>query len=115
MEGDPGRGFQLPKLDGISIHTLRMEGDDCKLSYRTEFPVFQSTPSAWRVTIGGQVIRYRVSISIHTLRMEGDIRNPFSLICALFQSTPSAWRVTVYLTFIVVKTRHFNPHPPHGG
>ena len=72
MEGDPGRGFQLPKLDGISIHTLRMEGDDCKLSYRTEFPVFQSTPSAWRVTIGGQVIRYRVSISIHTLRMEGD-------------------------------------------
>ena len=49
MEGDPGRGFQLPELDGISIHTLRMEGDVRPLLF-----------------VG------LVAISIHTLRMEGD-------------------------------------------
>ena len=72
MEGDPGRGFQLPELDGISIHTLRMEGDVRPLLF-----------------VG------LVAISIHTLRMEGD--NDVDLTArtiSVFQSTPSAWRVT---------------------
>ena len=56
----------------ISIHTLRMEGDgstrkalECKVG-------FQSTPSAWRVTITDIILGYYLGISIHTLRMEGD-------------------------------------------
>ena len=56
----------------ISIHTLRMEGD-------FPFPIsslfvylFQSTPSAWRVTSSNMVAHVHTHISIHTLRMEGD-------------------------------------------
>ena len=57
---------------GISIHSLRMEGDFCGCH----------SPQAGE-------------ISIHSLRMEGDIPiyRHFKLH-ALFQSTPSAWRET---------------------
>ena len=56
----------------ISIHTLRMEGDEnvggwLAVSYR-----FQSTPSVWRVTVKAIMDVQKCDISIHTLRMEGD-------------------------------------------
>ena len=35
----------------ISIHTLRMEGDYLSLLLKAESFLFQSTPSAWRVTL----------------------------------------------------------------
>ena len=57
----------------ISIHSLRMEGDN---------------PGCENPQI--------VTISIHSLRMEGDIYNFDNVFCVeLFQSTPSAWRETV--------------------
>ena len=56
--------------------------------------LFQSTPSAWRVTLQGGIIHIDVAISIHTLRMEGDL----------------GFRYTVRISFV-----DFNPHPPHGG
>ena len=58
---------------GISIHSLRMEGD-------LEQP---------------QALRGVLVISIHSLRMEGDGVSDFG-ICETgeFQSTPSAWRET---------------------
>ena len=56
----------------ISIHTLRMEGDRFKGDAGAPHPQFQSTPSAWRVTL------YLFPVN-------------FPLV---FQSTPSAWRVT---------------------
>ncbi len=56
----------------ISIHTLRVEGDTADLQFFTSSSVFQSTPSAWRVT--------------YTIRLPGT--------ADAFQSTPSAWRVT---------------------
>ena len=71
MEGDDiARAFSQPGKD-ISIHTLRMEGDLERIS--SEDP--------------------DDSISIHTLRMEGD---------GDFVTTRRRWR-------------YFNPHPPHGG
>ncbi len=103
----------------ISIHSLRMEGDPCRMSGRSSPPSFQSTPSAWRETArsalpppasdhfnplpphGGRhdvyiATVYAVSISIHSLRMEGD---HFDFLAVLFhkafQSTPSAWRETI--------------------
>ena len=71
VEGDCHRPNRVGR-HCISIHTLRVEGDmgfakPCLATIR-----FQSTPSAWRVTIAG-----------------------FDEIEKLeFQSTPSAWRVT---------------------
>ena len=60
-------------LDGsISIHSLRMEGDEVK-------------------TVG----YIATNISIHSLRMEGD-RSKVSVLLPVmpFQSTPSVWRET---------------------
>ena len=100
---------------GISIHSLRMEGDSrhcaCGRSQLHFNPLpphggrlpfsnrrftdstFQSTPSAWRETHwhNGQSITRQ------------------------FQSTPSAWRETVSLMDSARPSRDFNPLPPHGG
>ena len=60
-------------------------------------PIFQSTPSAWRVTIRPVVFCSGRAISIHTLRMEGDLISYHLVFSSLpFQSTPSAWRVTIF-------------------
>ena len=102
----------------ISIHSLRMEGDERIGSEWILRRKFQSTPSAWRETSGGSVLlfmavvfqstpsawreTYRSShhrvnrcISIHSLRMEGDPTVIFVPVGMMkFQSTPSAWRET---------------------
>ena len=58
---------------GISIHSLRMEGDHCAEPNNTSAIPFQSTPSAWRETLVSAEIRTaEFVISIHSLRMEGD-------------------------------------------
>ena len=75
----------------ISIHTLRMERDYGPLDKWEEQSQFQSTRSAWSVTLGyGQAIRFR-AISIHTLRMERDVDTGRSSSAELY----------------------FNPHAPH--
>ena len=116
MEGDRFRLWLL-YIMGISIHSLRMEGDRYFSSGRRDRRYFnplpphggrllilwrasvgksfQSTPSAWRETFRNSTIPTLHHISIHSLRMEGDRR--FSAgRCAsvIFQSTPSAWRET---------------------
>ena len=81
---------------GISIHSLRVEGDPLR-SKRSPACLFQSTPSVWRETVrfhgkqsglryfnplppcGGRLpARFAVAISnfisIHSLRVEGDLQ-----------------------------------------
>ena len=78
---------------GISIHTLRVEGD------QTMFLLFPLH-----------------DISIHTLRVEGDdgFRHGKTNFCK-FLSTPSVWRVTVFMLILALTARNFYPHPPCGG
>ena len=82
---------------GISIHSLRMEGDKgtlCRhrslhgfqstpsawretrhIKARSQlYTAFQSTPSAWRETRFTSIFRTVFCISIHSLRMEGDLQ-----------------------------------------
>ena len=88
-------GFHSFQCFTISIHSLRMEGDNCShrvtlqnvhfnplppyggrliRSYRFIWTaVFQSTPSVWRETENSVDETGRQHISIHSLRMEGDI------------------------------------------
>ena len=66
-------GSRLGRNQQISIHTLRMEGDNFINNIIAHIKGFQSTPSAWRVTKVGQWVA----------QTKG------------FQSTPSAWRVTL--------------------
>ena len=74
----------------ISIHSLRVEGDQPILSFLALFHVFQSTPSVWRET-------------------------SFFLAPALwlkeFQSTPSVWRETVYTISSITTAYRFQSTP----
>ena len=79
----------------ISIHSLRMEGDQSIVHVAERLKLFQSTPSAWRETIYAHIPFTLIYISIHSLRMEGDShQNTLPKSWNLFQSTPSAWRET---------------------
>ena len=114
--GRPRYGFRFDPPFGISIHSLRMEGD----------PNLLTQSHSWN------------NISIHSLRMEGDlliqtgdlptkyfnplpphggrpVTNPFLLAENVFQSTPSAWRETNCYIDQACTARNFNPLPPHGG
>ena len=94
MEGDV-RALTSAKLGlYISIHSLRMEGDDDIIKHLLHSTGFQSTPSAWRET-GRPLFRPLpvTVISIHSLRMEGD----------------HSWLHRDYPSW------YFNPLPPHGG
>ena len=77
----------------ISIHSLRMEGDEKNPLSTSTTIAFQSTPSAWRET---------------------DLTMQISIILA-FQSTPSAWRETCDWFRRSSCCFNFNPLPPHGG
>ena len=93
MEGDLTL-CRMPTLSlPISIHSLRMEGDIAFGVPEKSGLLFQSTPSAWRETTAFQKFLDFVFISIHSLRMEGDL----------------------HLAFMILLTKYFNPLPPHGG
>ena len=116
--GRPDRAEELADPVHISIHSLRMEGDPTDLTLSLIASSFQSTPSAWRETVG----------VLHLCKVRCGIR---------FQSTPSAWRETRlwfncnpdspisihslrmegdigFVNYIAAQT-NFNPLPPHGG
>ena len=59
----------------ISIHSLRVEGDE-RTGILTQLRrKFQSTPSVWRETPTARPPSYNDAISIHSLRVEGDRRS----------------------------------------
>ena len=103
-------------LPGISIHSLRMEGDGVPLCILTGDYTFQSTPSAWRETAaygdgdsGDDLFQSTSSAWRETALY---FLSPSML---LFQSTPSAWRETFSCRHKYLNALHFNPLPPHGG
>ncbi len=82
----------------ISIHALRVEGDELAAEEAAEATAFLSTPSVWRATAAGNLtadgpgqflstpsvwratkvadyIAVVIGISIHALRVEGDLRS----------------------------------------
>ena len=98
MEGDN----ECPEIIAnfcISIHSLRMEGDVYMTIIYYNYIYFNPLPPH-----GGRPCKYtnssnEIAISIHSLRMEGDAvarKENFSI--NRFQSTPSAWRETCYNT-----------------
>ena len=101
----------------ISIHALRVEGDEImRYAFRAQI-IFLSTPSGWRATLFGLNVWCKYKISIHALRVEGDRRTRRTcsrcrdfyprppgggrrfwvcrtFVCVQFLSTPSGWRAT---------------------
>ena len=121
----------------ISIHSLRMEGDRFDAAYHLQFAYFNPLPPHGGRPFHSGHHRIHTGISIHSLRMEGDVETVSGGAAGrLFQSTPSAWRETalarvIYpppisihslrmegdreISRIVIRSRYFNPLPPHGG
>ena len=122
----------------ISIHSLRMEGDNiCRVS-EPFHGIFQSTPSVWRETLnqgkdnadqhhfnplppyGGRPqtphpLPQLLHISIHSLRMEGDSpqRTSTSGFVHFNPLPPYGGRPITPPTVPTIV--HFNPLPPYGG
>ena len=79
----------------ISIHSLRMEGDQGSSRYTAPSPHFNPLPPHGGRPSGILTMTIPHCISIHSLRMEGDIAQSFQFCRKIvFQSTPSAWRET---------------------
>ena len=122
----------------ISIHSLRVEGDE-KIVWRCAISwTFQSTPSVWRETLWHiQNVTESIFQSTPSVWRETDDWVEHFKTYYPFQSTPSVWRET-YTSFIVVvsltfqstpsvwretidgyknvdRLKHFNPLPPCGG
>ena len=79
---------------GISIHSLRMEGD-----YIYYTPSQNRSISIHSLRMEGDEVKtvgyIATNISIHSLRMEGDRSKVSVLLLVMpFQSTPSVWRET---------------------
>ena len=91
---------------GISIHSLRMEGDKPCIRFFLTLTHFNPLPPhGGRQTTFSHRHIFQV-ISIHSLRMEGDlyaVENAINLIP--FQSTPSAWRETNFPT--IARTNNY--------
>ena len=100
---------------GISIHSLRMEGDIFRNKNRTRTAYFNPLPPYGGRQHYAALVLVSADISIHSLRMEGD-GDPFDNFIDQLISIHSlrmegdrseARRRSSY--------RYFNPLPPHGG
>ena len=95
MEGDAQYRTGTCTLFYISIHALRVEGDENECWLYNAYYIFLSTPSVWRATFAPCVCYHIVTISIHALRVEGDSGLSCSFFfSSKFLSTPSVWRAT---------------------
>ena len=110
--------FVSHQYNGISIHSLRMEGDlldwDVLIwsAYFNPLPPYGGRPGIDNNSSAGTIISIHSlrmegdmyqkksrmqsrKISIHSLRMEGDLEHlTHSFSLRIFQSTPSVWRET---------------------
>ena len=101
---------------GISIHSLRMEGDVCpelshpgQTHYFNPLPPHGGRPNVHKIYFN---VRYFNPLPPHG----GRRRNYHSRNATVgFQSTPSAWRETVCHSRSPPDWNYFNPLPPHGG
>ena len=100
----------------ISIHALRVEGDEWVSRSGDKVVLFQSTPSVWRATAYNWTTDFAIIISIHALRVEGDDAPPGSQRGASNISI-HALRVEGDGLFWICPLLqvHFNPRPPCGG
>ena len=92
VEGD-NKADHVCQCLRISIHALRVEGDRPASTPKAAGSLFLSTPSGWRATVVRYDLHLPVKISIHALRVEGD--------------TDPAKRKG--------KSYNFYPRPPGGG
>ena len=82
------------KMYNISIHALRVEGDESLSRSLSARARFLSTPSGWRATLSARA---------------------YSNNTVTFLSTPSGWRATSSTQHSTQHRVYFYPRPPGGG
>ena len=103
------------KFRRISIHALRVEGDNPSLRAKSERYI-----SIHALRVEGDLRRQLITdywpISIHALRVEGDeLLVSSAAFTGEFLSTPSGWRATPRYPANTARTSNFYPRPPGGG
>ena len=93
VEGDDTVTIRYPQLGVISIHALRVEGDYLHQTQKPHEIYFYPRPPG-----GGRQILMRLS-----------------QLLSEFLSTPSGWRATVVLVALFPRCFNFYPRPPGGG
>ena len=117
VEGDI-KGFRKKVIVyQISIHALRVEGDNSALQPQCTFMVFLSTPSGWRATNSSTwQAPCGYEISIHALRVEGDPTGERGCPpTAHFYPHPPGGGRRANIAYRVTSVPHFYPRPPGGG
>ena len=100
----------------ISIHALRVEGDRCSRSGSSAAGYFYPRPPCGGRPRSKPPISTSSAISIHALRVEGDeMFEEWFFSSWVFLSTPSVWRATELSTEEVHHDEYFYPRPPCGG
>ena len=100
----------------ISIHSLRMEGDESAVRRRFHRRDFNPLPPHGGRHGSSTVARQVHSISIHSLRMEGDVLRNRGKPCRCTISIHSLRMEGDGMAFLFCDAgRYFNPLPPHGG
>ena len=117
MEGDKKRSRSLQAHSSISIHALRVEGDNYIMYQNTAYNKFLSTPSGWRATLLFLTLLHRKTISIHALRVEGDVLCPIDSgggFANFYPRPPGGGRPLPHAAHQLILP-YFYPRPPGGG
>ena len=103
------------RWNAISIHALREEGDEKRLTVNGSAGIFLSTPSARRATTSLPSRFKMVVISIHALREEGDAsaRSNAFMPSNFYPRPPRGGRPAAIAGRC--RAADFYPRPPRGG
>ena len=135
--GRPSPGRRLAPGDQISIHALRVEGDQSIYGEiqqhfyfyprppsggrphtrrrRSAPKPFLSTPSEWRATVPTPFGIRIIGISIHALRVEGDRQKQAELRADLISIHALRVEGDQISVHVRTSTKDFYPRPPSGG
>ena len=114
VEGDNGRLRRL-STPPISIHSLRVEGDCRKYRNVSSLRLFQSTPSVWRETTLYRIYSTQEDISIHSLRVEGDTLQRIADTLNAISIHSLRVEGDTINSLCSISSAYFNPLPPCGG
>ena len=89
-------------LTGISIHSLRVEGDEGIILEGLLESIFQSTPSVWRETQKRLYVAKIAAFQSTPSVWRETTSHRTARRYAAFQSTPSVWRETLKISLFVV-------------
>ena len=113
--GRPFSYFFAHSSETISIHSLRMEGDENRTLPSGAATIFQSTPSAWRETPVPRIFPGGKKNFNPLPPHGGRLHRAFMILLTKYFNPLPPHGGRPVLGKFALSNRHFNPLPPHGG